>query len=202
MKGSTLKEALRDARRTQAELAEFMNTTQQNVAGLLSQDNIKTETLEAVAQFLGRSAASFYGGEDVISQGEGIRVPLIPIEAHAGSLQEFAESVKDYDCEMIVSPVKGATFAIQVTGDSMAPAYPSGARILCQRINEAAFVDWGRVYLLDTVNGAILKQVRKSETLGCVTCCSLNPSPEYAPFELETQYIRAWYRVLMIMSLV
>lgn len=33
-------------------------------------------------------------------------------------------------------------------------------------------------------------------------CCSLNPSPEYAPFELEVQYIRGWYRVLMIMSLV
>lgn len=130
------------------------------------------------------------------------RVPLIPVEAHAGSLQEFAETVQDYDCEMIVSPVRGATFAIQVTGDSMAPAYPSGAKILCQKIDAEAFVDWGRVYLLDTVNGAILKQVRKSEILGCVTCCSLNPSPEYAPFDLETQYIRGWYRVLMIMSLV
>lgn len=202
MKGSTLKEALRDARRTQAELAEFMNTTQQNVASLLSQDNIKTETLEAVARFLGRPAASFYDGENVITQGEGARVPLIPVEAHAGSLQDFADAVKDYDCEMIVSPVRGATFAIQVTGDSMAPAYPSGAKILCQKIDAEAFVDWGRVYLLDTVNGAILKQVRKSEILGCVTCCSLNPSPEYAPFELETQYIRGWYRVLMIMSLV
>ena len=130
------------------------------------------------------------------------RVPLIPAEAHAGNLTDFADAVKDYDCEMVVSPVRGAAFAIQVTGDSMSPAYPSGARILCQRINEAAFVEWGRVYLLDTVNGAILKQVRKSDNVGCVTCCSLNPSPEYAPFELEVQYIRGWYRVLMIMSLV
>jgi len=136
------------------------------------------------------------------SEGLAMRVPLIPVEAHAGSLADFADAVNDYDCELVVSPVRGASFAIQVTGDSMAPAYPSGAKILCQRIDETAFVEWGRVYLLDTVNGAILKQVRKSEQPGCVCCCSLNPSPEYAPFDIECQHIRAWYRVLMIMSLV
>lgn len=136
------------------------------------------------------------------TDGVPLRVPMIPVEAHAGSLTEFADAVNEYDCEMVVSPVRGASFAIQVTGDSMAPAYPSGAKILCQRVDETAFVEWGRVYLLDTVNGAILKQVRKSDNPGCVTCCSLNPSPEYAPFEIETRHIVAWYRVLMIMSLV
>jgi len=130
------------------------------------------------------------------------RVPLIPVEAHAGSLVDFSDAVSRYDCEMVVSPVRGASFAIQVTGDSMAPAYPSGAKILCQRVDETAFIEWGRVYLLDTVNGAVLKQVRKSERAGCVTCCSLNPAPEYEPFEVETQHILAWYRVLLIMSLV
>ena len=61
MKGSVLKDALRQAKRTQSELAEYMGTTQANVAALLAGDNVKTETLEAVASFLGRSAASFYG---------------------------------------------------------------------------------------------------------------------------------------------
>lgn len=141
-------------------------------------------------------------GKQEQEQSPAFRVPLIPVEAHAGSLAEFADAVSDYDCEMVVSPVRGASFAIQVTGDSMAPAYPSGAKIICQRINETAFIEWGRVYLLDTVNGAILKQVRKSERPECVTCWSLNPSPEYQPFEVECQHIRAWYRVLLIMSLV
>ena len=134
--------------------------------------------------------------------GPTFRVPLIPVEAHAGSLVGFSESVNDYDCETIVSPVRGASFAIQVTGESMAPAYPSGARILCQRINEDAFIEWGKVYLLDTVNGAILKQVRKADQPDRIVCCSLNPSPEYAPFEIETRHINAWFRVLMVMSLV
>lgn len=185
------------------DLAAFMGTTPQNLNNILTKENIKSGTVESVAQFLGKPVSYFYDGTEMdIEADPQFRVPLIPVEAHAGSLQEFAETVNDYDCEMIVSPVRGATFAIQVTGESMAPAYPSGAKILCQKIDAEAFVDWGRVYLLDTVNGAILKQVRKSDILGCVTCCSLNPSPEYAPFELETQYIRGWYRVLMIMSLV
>jgi len=129
-------------------------------------------------------------------------VPLLPVEAHAGSLTEFSDAVQEYDCEMVVSPVRGASFAIQVTGESMAPAYPSGARILCQRIDEGAFVAWGNIYLLDTVNGAILKQVRKSDKPGFIVCHSLNPAPEFAPFEIETRHIKAWFRVLMIMSLV
>ena len=60
MKGSVLKEALRQAKRTQVELAEYMGTTQANVAALFASDNVKTDTLETVAAFLGRSAASFY----------------------------------------------------------------------------------------------------------------------------------------------
>ena len=200
MKGSDLKKVIAVQGLSITEVAAAIGESQQNLSAALSRDDVKSSLVERVAKYLNVTIASLYDEEFVPA--EACRVPLIPVEAHAGSLQEFAESVKDYDCEMIVSPVKGATFAIQVTGDSMAPAYPSGARILCQRINEAAFVDWGRVYLLDTVNGAILKQVRKSDIIGCVTCCSLNPAPEYAPFELETQYIRAWYRVLMIMSLV
>lgn len=136
------------------------------------------------------------------AEGPAFRVPLVPTEAHAGSLTGFAESINDYDCETIVSPVRGASFAIQVTGESMSPAYPSGARILCQRIDEAAFIEWGKVYLLDTVNGAILKQVRKADTPDRVVCHSLNPAPEYAPFEIELRHITAWFRVLMILNLV
>lgn len=166
------------------------------IAAFSGNEKFLTESLvsRAIRAANGIPAATEGGGT--------FRVPLVPVEAHAGKLSEFSDGVNDYDCEMVVSPVRGASFAIQVTGDSMAPAYPSGAKILCQRVDESAFIEWGRVYLLDTVNGAILKQVRKSERPGCVLCCSLNTAPEYEPFEVDTQHILAWYRVLMIMSLV
>lgn len=205
MDGKHIKDILKEAGVSQAELAAALGTSPQNLNSALSGDNVKTGILEQVAEYLGKPISFFYDGElpeNIIEQGETFRVPLIPTEAHAGSLTGFAESINDYDCETIVSPVRGASFAIQVTGESMSPAYPSGARILCQRIDEAAFIEWGKVYLLDTVNGAILKQVRKADTPDRVVCHSLNPAPEYAPFEIELRHITAWFRVLMILNLV
>lgn len=203
MNGKTIRDALQREGRTMVDLAAFLGTTPQNINNILTKENIKSGIVESVAQFLGKPMSYFYGDAEPEAEGDPqLRVPLIPVEAHAGSLVGFSESVADYDCETIVSPVRGASFAIQVTGESMAPAYPSGARILCQRINEDAFIEWGKVYLLDTVNGAILKQVRKTDKPDRILCCSLNPAPEYAPFEIETRHINAWFRVLMVMSLV
>ena len=97
------------------------------------------------------------------------------------------------------SPIRGADFAMQVTGDSMSPEYPSGSHIILKRIDPTAFVEWGRVYLLDTDNGPILKIVRRTEAEGVVECVSLNPA--YQPFTVPARVIRGWYRVLMCLSL-
>lgn len=182
---------------TQNDLADFAGVHKSTIsAALKGNPKYLTESL------LSKITHAMQEKESGVDNAPAYRVPLIPVEAHAGSLVGFSESVSDYDCETIVSPVRGASFAIQVTGESMAPAYPSGARILCQRIDEAAFVEWGKVYLLDTVNGAILKQVRKTDKPDRILCVSLNPAPEYAPFEIECRHIHAWFRVLMVMSLV
>lgn len=203
MKGIEIKRAIVEHGRTITEVAAALGKSQQNLSAALATDDVKTSLVESIATYLGVQMSYFYGEAEPEAEGDPqLRVPLIPVEAHAGSLVGFSESVNDYDCETIVSPVRGASFAIQVTGESMAPAYPSGARILCQRINEDAFIEWGKVYLLDTVNGAILKQVRKADQPDRILCCSLNPSPEYAPFEIECRHINAWFRVLMVMSLV
>lgn len=200
MKGSDIKKMIAVQGLSITEVAAAIGESQQNLSAALSRDDVKSSLVERVAKYLNMPISALYN--EVFIPGDACRVPLIPVEAHAGSLTGFSESVNDYDCEMIVSPIRGATFAIQVTGNSMAPAYPSGAKILCRKIDAEAFVDWGRVYLLDTVNGAILKQVRKGSADDRILCCSLNPSPEYAPFEIECRHINAWFRVLMIMSLV
>lgn len=124
---------------------------------------------------------------------------VIPTGARAGTLGDFAESVAAYDCERMVSPVRGADYAMQITGDSMSPEYPSGAQIIIKRINESAFIEWGKVYVLDTENGAVIKQIRKTSNPDVVECVSLNPA--YQPFEVPVKFIRGWYRVLMVLSL-
>lgn len=127
------------------------------------------------------------------------QVPLVPIAAQGGSLSEFADSAKAYDCEKVISPIKDVDMAICVSGDSMAPEYPSGCQILVKKINERAFIDWGRVYVLDTVNGAVIKKVLPSDSPDKVLCVSINP--EYPPFEVHLEHINAFYRVMMMMSL-
>ena len=126
-------------------------------------------------------------------------LPILPIGARAGTIADWCDAVHEYDCEKIVSPIRGASLAAQVTGDSMSPEYPSGSQIIVKKIDEAAFVQWGEVYLLDTDNGPILKQVRQTERDDVVECVSLNPA--YQPFRVACKYIRGWYRVLMCLAL-
>lgn len=126
-------------------------------------------------------------------------IPVLPTDARAGTLAEFADSVEAFNCERMVSPIRGADFAMQVTGDSMSPEYPSGSIILCKKINEKAFIEWGKVFVLDTANGAVIKSVRKTENDNEIECVSLNPA--YQPFRIDTEYINGWYRVLMVLSL-
>lgn len=125
-------------------------------------------------------------------------VPLLPIAALAGSLSDFAVSVMYSDCEQVVSPIRGADLAITVSGESMTPEYPNGSQIFIKRINEKAFIEWGRVYVLDTVNGSVVKRVFPSDDENRIKCVSTNP--EYPPFEINMQDVNGIYRVLLCMS--
>lgn len=123
-----------------------------------------------------------------------VGIPIIPSDAHAGSLGDFADGVMPYQCETIVSPYPQAVCAIKVCGDSMEPRYPANSILFLKKVNEKIFVEWGRSYVLDTENGAVLKIVNKSENPEEIICQSINE--KYQPFEIGTQYIHGWYRVL------
>lgn len=128
-------------------------------------------------------------------------VPLLPLYAQGGPLNDFVESIREIDCEKVISPIAGADFAITITGDSMAPEYPSGSRILIKRIDEKAFIEWGRVYVLDTMNGTVVKEVRKGDSDDEVMCYSLNPDPKFQPFAVKLSNIFGFYKVMLCLSL-
>lgn len=125
-------------------------------------------------------------------------VLLIPNEARGGALGDFVSGVMDYQCESIVSPIKGVDYAITINGDSMSPEYPSGSIALIKKVDEEMFIEWGHTYVLDTSNGAVIKIIRKTENPDEVECFSINPN--YQPFRIKTEFIKGWYRVLMVMS--
>ena len=157
--------------------------------GQMLNDEAQTELL---SQRLGRTAS--VGLSDEVYS-----IPLLPVYAQGGSLNDFIVSVKESDCEWIISPIKGVDYAITVSGESMSPEYPSGSQVLIKKINERAFIDWGRVYVLDTCNGTVIKQLFPSEKPDKVLCKSINP--EYPSFEVSMEDVDGVYRVLMCMSM-
>lgn len=124
---------------------------------------------------------------------------VIPTEAMAGTLGEFADSVNLYECEKMISPIKGVDYAIKVCGDSMSPEIPNGSQILIKKIFEKEFVEWGKIFCLDTKNGAIIKKVYPTDNPEVIECRSINP--DYPPFKVNVRNINGWYRVLMVLSM-
>ncbi len=202
--------------KTQKDLAEAIGATAPNVSSALKGDE-KFLTDSFIARFSEAfeevSSHWLLTGEGEMLRGneaEGVvvagrksedevsLVPLLPIAAQGGSLNDFVVSVKENDCERVVSPIRGADFAMPVAGDSMAPEYPAGSQIFIKKINERAFIDWGKVYVLDTCNGSVIKRVFPSDNAEKVKCVSINP--EYPPFEVSYEDIYGMYRVLLCMS--
>ena len=56
-------------------------------------------------------------------------VPLLPVATQGGTLNDFVVSVKASECEKIISPIRDVDYAMSISGDSMAPEYPSGAHL-------------------------------------------------------------------------
>lgn len=87
--------------------------------------------------------------------------PRIPLGAAAGYLSYFAEGVSLEDCEMlpVIKALPQYDFTIFAKGDSMSPDIISGDELACRFIHESAFIQWGRIYVLDTTQGVVVKRV-------------------------------------------
>lgn len=178
--------------KSKADFAEFIGTSRTSMSSAFGgndqylTDKLISRVKEAVYQERSSSPAA----PDT--------VPLLPTAARGGLIGDFADAVHEYQCERIISPIKGATLAMTVTGDSMSPEYPSGSIVLMRKVDEEVFIEWGEVYVLDTTNGAVIKQIRKTQDPHKIECVSINPG--YQPFTLDCKAINGWYRVLMVMS--
>ena len=121
-----------------------------------------------------------------VPQGSSEGIPLIPVSAMAGAFTGDV-SVMEYDCERYVIPAfKGADFMIRVTGDSMFPTYRSGDLVACQRVPLAdLFFQWNKVYVLDTIQGPLIKRVKRGSDNNHILIVSDNP--DYEPYEFTRE---------------
>ena len=141
------------------------------------------------------------GIADPIPESAPNTVPLLPIFAQAGSLTGWSEGVEEAKCERVISPVKDIDMAVHIYGESMYPDIQNGSVVYVRRINPRAFIEWGRAYILDTVNGPLLKYLTPGSDDEHIRCVSANHDPMYAPFEVAKEDVLGIYRVVMCMSM-
>ena len=121
-------------------------------------------------------------------------LPRIPYDAAAGSLTDAVDGVTELQCERIpvISAFPKYDFTIRVTGRSMEPMYFSGDEVACLRINEAQFLQWGCVHVLDTSQGVVIKRIYDNGD--SIRCVSFNP--EYPDFNVPKADIRSYNLVV------
>lgn len=101
--------------------------------------------------------------------------PRIPFEAAAGSLSLVAQSVTMTQCEQlpIIPRMPKYDFTIIVKGDSMEPEFKSGDELACKMLRESSYIQWGRPYVVDSLDGVVLKRIHDAGDK--ILCTSDNP---------------------------
>lgn len=127
-------------------------------------------------------------------------IPLIPTNAMAGSLTGNDVQIMPYDIEtfFMLPTFAKSDFCIRVDGKSMEPTYQKGDIVACKYVPMTGiFFQWGKVYVLATDQGVLVKHIEKGSDNEHVKLISDNP--EFKPFEVPVSGI---YSVAIINGLI
>lgn len=132
---------------------------------------------------------------------EGIKItkPRIPYAASAGSLTSAVDGITEAECEQIpvITAFPSYDFTMFVKGDSMYPNYEGGDEIACKRIDSTSFIQWGKVHVLDTAQGIVIKRVYDAD--GNIRCSSYNK--EYPDFTISKEEVYSMSLVVGMLRL-
>lgn len=113
--------------------------------------------------------------------------PRVPYTASAGSLTSAVEGVMAEQCEQIprIVAFPDYDFTIIIKGNSMEPKYEGGDEVACKRVDSTSFIQWGKVHVMDTSQGIVIKRVYEDGDK--IRCVSYNP--EYPDFSISKDEI-------------
>lgn len=131
-------------------------------------------------------------------------IPLIPIEAVAGLPTIDNIGVSFADCKRYVIPEfegKGVDYMIRVSGSSMYPKYSNGDILACKYIENVLFLQWGKIYVIDSSQGALVKRVFQDETNPDNLILVSDNKENYPPFSFPKSDIRSLSIVVGVIRL-
>ena len=119
------------------------------------------------------------------------QIPLLPFSAVAGYMSDNngldafrGDSVmfKDFSD-------RGADCVIRIDGDSMMPRYRSGDVLAIRILKDPSFFQWGRVYVLSTTQGCVVKKLFPDPEDEEKIICHSENSDNYPDYKIMKQEI-------------
>ena len=185
--------------KTDSEFADYLGIKQNTLSNWVSRNSIDYERIIAKCEEI---------NGDWLLTGEGNMlkkppekklekttkgIPLLPLDAFAGLGDSDAIGVdlqtneESYDIPLFYNI--RVDFMITVRGSSMYPKYSSGDVVACLMVEELLYIQWNKIYVIDSFSqGILMKRLKKSKLEGSVVCKSDNL--EYDEFELPMSDIR------------
>lgn len=173
----------------QAEIAEYLGVSQAFIsklsAGKRPIPDDKLAMLKENKDWNTSMLSVIKTGSSERPVGRPRQIGILPQSAAAGYLggNNGTDVVRTNEFISFVDFVeRRADFAIRVDGDSMYPRYNSGDVLACRILDDKNLFDYGRVYVLNTKNGCIIKKILCDPNDDArVICHSENPIyPDYS----------------------
>jgi len=127
-------------------------------------------------------------------------VTYIPVSTLAGSMSEVCDPAYQGNVEIYHLPdfYENDLYMIDVEGDSMYPSLSHGDKVILKQVEETRHLKWGEIYVIDAVDGRVVKRVYKGSDKNALTLKSDNIC--YEPYEVSTEDIRSIWLVRGILS--
>lgn len=178
---------------SQQEVADYVGISQRTYSGYEKGEiKPKIDKMAKLLEVLGVKTLNFSGKE----------IPLIPLDAMAGQGRGEFEIRPEDILENYLIPdfdKSGVKFLIRVSGSSMMPKYSNGDLLGCRPIEDWSFFQWGKPYVLDTDQGAIVKRLYPVDGEDEVYECRSDNYKMYPPFKIKKTAI---YRIAIVIGVI
>jgi transcriptional regulator with XRE-family HTH domain len=198
-KALKIKIMLKERGITQRALAQKIGESHNQISNRLNGDRpISAEFIMKLRPILGDEVMELLDAPGTSPPFEGETRPRIPYDVAAGP-NEVLDGVTLAQCEQVpVVPLfPRYDFTMRITGESMLPYLHPGDEVACLKINEPTFLQWGRIHVLFTTQGVVIKKIFDAD--GGIRCVSFNP--DYPDFTIPKKEIYSFNLVVGLLRL-
>lgn len=122
-----------------------------------------------------------------------VTLPLLPYGVMAGKPGNDVDGINLEECEQYTIPsfsAKGARFLARVDGLSMYPRFNSGDLLACRILEDPHFIQWGRIYVMDTTQGPLVKRLFPCPEDDTKIRCHSENTEKFPDFDIPKEDVR------------